>query len=337
MRQFRKQEHIENYLLSNYKNSTLFEDVYLEHVAVSDRNFSDIDPSITFLGYKISFPFMINAVTGGNETANEINQDLARIAKDLNIPMAVGSQKVAIEEPKLVDSFKIVRKVNPNGLIIGNLGMTCSPDEVKKAIEMINANAIQIHLNLAQELVMPEGDRNFTGVWQNLENIIKKIHVPVIVKEVGTGISGKTAKRLYDIGVRYIDLAGIGGSNFIEIEDLRNPILDANELYVWGIPTALSLLEVADLKKKNLFIISSGGVKTSTEIAKSIAMGAKMCAGSGEIINYLLRGGYDSALDYVRNLREKLKIIMMLLDVKTIEELGKVEYRISGKLKELFE
>lgn len=337
MRQSRKQEHIENYLLSSYKNSNLFEDVYLSHVAVSDQNFNEIDTTTIFLGHKVSFPFMINAVTGGNETANGINEDLSKIASKLNIPMAVGSQKIAIDAPDLSDSFKIVRKVNPNGIIIGNLGALCTPDEAKIAIEMINANALQIHLNLAQELVMTEGDRNFAGILNNIEKIVRSLHVPVIVKEVGTGISEKTAKRLYDIGVRNIDIAGKGGSNFIEIEDLRNPNLDANELYEWGIPTALSLLEVMNLNKKDLNIISSGGIKTSQEIAKSIVMGAKMCAGSGEVINYLLRGGYDTALNYIKNLRHKLAIIMMLLEVKNIEELGKVSYKITGKLKELSE
>lgn len=337
MRQSRKQEHIENYLLSSFKSSNLFEDVYLSHNALCDRNFEDIDTSTTFLGHKIGFPFMINAVTGGNEIANGINEDLSRIASVLNIPMAVGSQKIAIDNPELSDSFKIVRKINPNGIIIGNLGAMSTPDEAKGAIEMINANALQIHLNMAQELVMTEGDKDFTGVWKNIEDIVNQLHIPVIIKEVGTGISGKTAKRLYDIGVRFIDIAGKGGSNFIEVEDLRNPNLDANELYDWGIPTALSLLEVSNLNKKDLCIISSGGVKTSTEIAKSIVMGAKMCAGSGEVINYLLRGGYSSALDYISNLQQKLKIIMMLLDCADINELGKVPYKITGKLKELSE
>lgn len=335
MRQSRKQEHIENYLLSSYESSNLFEDVYLSHNALCDLNFEDVDTSTTFLGHKISFPFMINAVTGGNEIANGINEELSTIANKLEIPMAVGSQKIALDDESLADSFKIVRKVNPNGVVIGNLSAMSTPEEAKVAIEMINANALQIHLNMAQELVMAEGDKDFTGVWKNIEEIVKQLHVPVIVKEVGTGINGKTAKRLYNIGVRTIDIAGVGGSNFIEIENLRNPELDANELYDWGVPTALSLLEVLGINKKDLYIISSGGVKTSTEIAKSIAMGAKMSAGSGEVINYLLRGGYDSALKYVSNLKEKLAIIMMLLECKNIEELGKVPYKLTGKLKEL--
>lgn len=337
MRQSRKQEHIENYLLSSHKNSTLFHDVYLEHNPISEKNFDEIDTSIEFLGHKISFPFMINAITGGNDYANEINQDLAKIAAEVGIPMAVGSQKIALDDESTKESFEVVRKMNKDGIIISNLGALATLEDAKRAIEMLNSNAIQIHLNLAQELVMTEGDRDFNGILKNIEDIVKGVDVPVIVKEVGTGMSSKAAKQLYDIGVRYIDCAGKGGSNFVEIEDLRDPSLDSSELYEWGIPTALSLLQIVNLNKEDLFIISSGGVRTSSEIAKSIAMGADLCAGSGEVINYLIRGGYDLALQYVKNLKHKLQIIMMLLDVSNIEELSKVDYKITGKLKELSE
>lgn len=336
MRKARKQEHIENYLVTSYKNDNLFDDVYIEHQAISERNFSDIDTKMVFLDREISFPFMINAVTGGNEYANEINEELSKIAKEMKIPMAVGSQTVGIEEPEVENSFKIVRKVNPDGLIIGNLSALTTVDHAKKAVDMINAQALQLHLNIAQELVMAEGDRDFTDILKNIEAVVNEVDVPIIVKEVGTGISKSVAEKLYDVGVRYIDIAGLGGSNFIEIENLRNPDLDSYELYNWGIPSALSLLQVASLNKDDLFIISSGGVNTSTQMTKSLAMGAKMTACSGEIINYLIRGGYEVALNYVKNMRQKLKIIMMLLDIGSLDEFEKVEYKITGKLKELY-
>lgn len=337
MRKARKQEHIENYLVTSFENDNLFNDVYIEHSAIAERNFSDIDTSTTFIGHKISFPFMINAVTGGNEYANEINKDLARIARELRIPMAVGSQTIAIEEPEVEDSFKIVRKENKNGIIIGNLSALTTVENAKKAVEMLNANALQLHLNMAQELVMPEGDRDFTEVLNNIEAIVKEVHIPIIVKEVGTGISKSVAKKLYDVGVRFIDVAGLGGSNFIEIENLRNPDLDSYEMYDWGIPTALSLLEVVSLDKNDLFIISSGGVNTATEIAKSLALGGDLCANSGEVINYLIRGEYEEAYRYIKNLRHKLKIIMMLLDIEKIKDFKKVKYKLTGKLKDLYE
>ncbi len=335
MRQSRKQEHLENYLLSSHKSSNLFDEIFIGHKSITDKKFEDVDTSIEFLGKRISFPFMINAVTGGNDYANEINKDLARIANELNIPMAVGSQKVALEEKETRESFEIVREMNPDGLIISNLGALCTLEEAKEAVEMLNSNAIQLHLNLAQELVMPEGDRDFTEMKESIESVVNGLDIPVILKEVGTGISKDVGNDLYNLGVRYIDCAGKGGSNFVEIEDLRDPGLDASELYDWGIPSALSLLEVLSLKKDDLFVISSGGIRTSTEIAKSLVVGANLCAGSGEIINYLIRGGYNLALDYVKNLRHKFQIIMMLLDVSKVEDLKKVDYKVVGRLREL--
>lgn len=336
MRKSRKQEHIENYLLTSYKNESLFDNVYIDHCALSNKNLDDINTSIEVFGKEISFPFMINAMTGGSEFAEEINENLAKIAGEVNIPMAVGSQKIALDDKEADKSFKLVRERNKDGLIFANLSALANLEECRKAISMIDADGIQLHLNLAQELVMAEGDRNFKGLSENIKNIVSNIDKPVIVKEVGTGLSGKVAKSLYDLGVRNIDLAGKGGTNFIEIEDLRNQEKDFSEFYNWGVPTALSLLEVKDLKKDDLFVISSGGIKTSSEILKSLVLGADLCAGSGEIINYLLRGGFDLALSYVKDLKEKLKIYMALLDVDKVSDLKNVDYKIYGQLKDLY-
>lgn len=336
MRKSRKQEHIENYLLASYENQSLFDNVYIEHCALSNKNLGDIDTSIEVFGKEISFPFMINAMTGGLEFAEEINENLAKIAGELNIPMAVGSQKIALDYKDADNSFKLTRQVNKDGIIFANLSALASLEECQAAIDMIDADGIQLHLNLAQELVMAEGDRDFRNLSENIKNIVENIDKPVIVKEVGTGISGKVAKDLYDLGVRNIDLAGKGGTNFIEIEDLRNPAKDYSEFYNWGVPTALALLETKDLQKDDLFIISSGGIKSSSDIVKSLVLGADLCAGSGEVINYLLRGGYDLALSYVKDLKEKFKIYMALLDAAKVSDLKNVDYKIYGQLKDLY-
>lgn len=335
MRKSRKQEHIENYLKTTFKGSNLFEDVFLYHNAICELNYDEVDTSVKFLGKEISFPFMINAVTGGNDYALEINRDLAKLANEFKIPIAVGSQKVAIDDKENEESFKIVNSYAKDTLIIGNIGALSKPEEAQKAVEMINADALQIHLNLAQELVMYEGDRDFTGLVSNIAEIIKKVQVPVIVKETGCGISGKDAKKLYEIGARIIDISGFGGTNFIEIEDLRNPQIEVSELYSWGIPTALSLLEIKALKKDDLTIISSGGIKTAMEIAKSVVMGADLCASSGEIINYLIRGGFEITREYIESFRKKFKLLMMFQGAKTVSELKKCDYKLTGRLKEL--
>lgn len=336
MRSVRKKEHIENYLKTCFHGDTLFEDIFLEHNALPDLNFDQIDTKIKFLGKTIDFPIMINAMTGGSELTGEINKDLAQIAKDYNIPMAVGSQTIILDgDEETLQSFRVAREIiGDEGILISNLSGHASLEDAKKAIELIDADAIQIHLNVAQELVMKEGDRNFQGVADNIRNIIQGVDKPVIVKEVGFGISPQVALKLQDLGAAYIDIAGFGGTNFIEIENLRNIGVDFSELYSWGIPTSLSLIKCREASK-DLKLISSGGIKNSIDIVKSMVLGAELTAISGEILSYLVHGGYENAKEFMENLVYKTNIIMMLLGKKNIEELKKTEYKISGKLKDL--
>lgn len=336
MRKYRKQEHVENYLKSNYLGDPLFKNVYLEHNSLPGISFDDIDTSVDFLGRKIDFPLMINAVTGGSDFSETINRDLANLAKEFKLPMAVGSETVAIEDPSARDSFKIVREILEDGIVLGNInGLSCEKD-AQTAIDIINADALQIHLNPAQEIAMEEGDRCFKSVLGNIETIVKSLSVPVIVKEVGFGLSKSNVKKLYDVGVRNVDIAGFGGTNFFEVENLRYPEEDFSELFGWGIPTALSLLEVNDLKYEDLFVIGSGGIRNSGDLVKAIVLGSDMTAICGELLNYLLRGGYEYAREYLFQLIKKTKMIMLLLGVTSIPELKKQPYRLTGELRNLY-
>lgn len=337
MRKFRKQEHIENFLKCSQESNNLFDDVFVYHNASSPIDYNEVDTSTVFLDKKVSFPFMINAITGGTAFASDINKDLASIAKEFNIPMAVGSQTIALEDKKAIESFKIVRQTNPEGLILGNLSALSPIDHVLEAVDMIGADGIQLHLNLGQELVMKEGDRNFSSIMSNIEDIRKKSPVPVIIKEVGQGLSKYVICDLYDIGIRAVDIAGLGGGSFIEIENLRNIDIDYSELYDWGLPTALGLIEAVNLNKEDLTIISSGGIKTATEILKSLIIGADMTAISSEVLNYLVRGDYNMARDYIKSLEIKLKTLMVLSGATNIKELRDKEYKVSGRLKDLLD
>jgi isopentenyl-diphosphate delta-isomerase len=334
-RKQRKDEHIENYLKTEYRSRTLLDCVYIEHKALPKINFDEIDTSIEFLGKKISMPLMINAMTGGGEASEDINDDLSNICLEMNIPMAVGSQAIAIKDESTRPSFEVVKE-HEDLVRIGNLGMNNTAEDFKFARDLIDAHAMQVHLNLAQELVMEEGDRDFTNTLDNIKNIVKELSCPLIVKEVGFGISKDVAKDLIDSGVKYIDISGKGGTNFIEIEDLRNFETDFSELYDRGLPTAKSIIDVRSLSD-DIFLIGSGGIRTGLDLAKAIIIGADMCAISGEVLSYLIRGGYEMTLDYLKDLNNKLKIVMALLGVKNIEELKKVPYKITGKLKELCE
>ena len=334
IRSTRKKQHIHHFLQSKFEGDNYFNDIYLEHNSLPEIDFNEIDTKTTFLGKVVNFPVMINAMTGGFDRAVEINGNLAKVAKGLNIPMAVGSQAIAVKDKDYEQSFRVVREVLKDGVVISNINAFARVDEVKRAIEMVEADGVQIHLNPAQEIVMPEGDRNFKGRLNNIENIVKKIDKPVIIKEVGFGISKDVAKRLIDVGVKYIDVGGSGGTNFIKIESERNEEFDFSELSQWGIPTALSLLEVRSLSK-DLNIISSGGMRSGDEVVKALCLGANMIGISGPILRELLEGGYEGAERYLQNIIYKSKVIMLLLGKKNIEDLKTVPYRLKGDLKEL--
>lgn len=337
MRKYRKQEHIENYLRTSYVGNPLFDDVFLYNNSLPEIDFSEIDTSTVFLDKKINFPLMINAMTGGNEFSEDINRDLAGVANEFRIPMAVGSEKIALEDEDARESFEIVREIIKDGIVISNLSGEATVEEAKRAVDLVRADAIQIHLNPAQELAQPEGNRKFRNILQNIDLIVARMDVPVIVKEVGFGLSKDVIKTLYNIGVRSVDVSGSGGTNFIEIENLRNVDNDLSELYSWGIPTALSVIEAKKLGLNDLEIISSGGVKTASDIIKSLVIGADMTAISGEILSYIIHGGYDYTLEYISNLIYKTKMIMLLLGAKNLGEVKAQKYKVTGKLKDLLE
>ncbi len=337
MRQERKREHVESYLKTEYVGDNLFKDIYIENNSLPGINFEEIDTRVSFLGKTVDFPLMINAMTGGADELSSINEDLARIARDFNIPMAVGSQKIGIEYPECKESFKIARDIlGKDGILIGNLSANASLEELKEASSMIEADAMQLHLNVCQEMFMEEGDRNFKDIEKNIEYLSKNYEKPIIIKEVGFGISATVSKKLTKLGINHIDIAGTGGTNFIEIEDMRNFNKDYSDMYHWGIPTAKALI---DCKRENPdnFYISSGGVNNADSIIKSFILGANFTAISGEVLRYLMHGGFDEAEKYVEDIIEKSKIIMMLLGVKKIKDLKNVNYTLTGRLKELIQ
>jgi isopentenyl-diphosphate delta-isomerase len=333
-RSSRKKEHIQHFLQHDFEGDNYFKHIFLEHNSLPEIDFQEIDTKCSFFGKDISFPLMINAMTGGFKDGVEINRKLAVVAKTLNIPMAVGSQAIAVTDKDYEPSFKVVREVLNQGVVIANINAFAKAHEVLRAIDMIQADAVQIHLNPAQEICMPEGDRNFKGVLKNLEDIAAKIDKPLIVKEVGFGISKDAAKRLFEAGIKYIDIGGRGGTNFIKIESARNKEFDFGELFEWGIPTALSLIECRSVSK-DLNIICSGGIRSAEEIVKALCAGADMTGISGPILRALLESDYEGALKYVENIIYKSKVIMFLLGKKNVKELKTVPYRIKGELKEL--
>jgi len=333
MSMLRKKQHIDRFLKSNKISTNYFDDIILENNSLPELNFSEIDASSIFLEKKTDYPIMINAITGGFDGAFEINRNLALLAKKFNIPIAVGSQSLGIKGYGL-ESYKIVRDTMENGIVIANVSANTSPEMVDLAIEMIKADAVQLHLNVAQEMCMKEGDRNFKGTLENICNVSNSISVPVIAKEVGFGLSGKVANRLFEAGIRYIDIGGKGGSNFIEIENMRNEDVDFSDLYDWGLPTPLSLIQCVKACP-DINIISSGGISKAMDAVKSISLGSKMTAISGILLRELLTNGYESSEIFLKDFLHKFKIIMLLTGCKTISELRNANTLIKGNLLDL--
>ena len=333
LRKQRKNEHIEHFLSSEYRGDTLLDCVYIEHNSLPNLDLEDISLETKFLSKNLSYPLIINAITGGTSFARKINLELAYLAKEFNIAMAVGSQTIGLDDKTTRDSFRVVREVNPP-LVIGNLSGNSDSKKVGEALDFLEADGIQLHLNPAQELVMPEGDRKFYGILENISKIRKDIDKPIIVKEVGFGMNKKTISKLLGVGINNIDISGQGGTNFIEIEDKRNKDIDFSDLYDWGVPTALSLIEARKLNR-NFTLIASGGIEDSMDVFKGLVLGADMIGISGKLLRILIDSGYDEARKYLENLFYKLKILMLLTESEKLEDLKDLEYRTSGKLKDL--
>lgn len=334
-RRQRKDQHIENYLKTRTRGTTLLDCVYIEHNALSDVSLNQIDTSVEFMGQKIAMPLMVDAITGGGDSSASINEDVSSICQEINIPMAVGSESIALTDESSRESFELVKQ-KEDLFRIGNLGFERNYDDFIFARDLIDAKAMQVHLNIAQELVMKEGDNDFYSSIDIIGELVEKFPYPIIVKETGSGISKEVAQKLIEKNVQYIDVAGKGGTNFIEIEDLRDFEMDYSDLYNWGIPTAKSIIDVRSASD-DVFIIASGGIRTAMDVVKSIIIGADMAAMTGEVLNYLLRGGYQACEDFLKEVNHKIKIIMALLGVRNIEELKKVDYKLIGELKELVE
>lgn len=289
----------------------------------------EIDLSCTFLGKKLGLPLVVNAITGGTKQAEEINYHLARLAQKYGLAMAVGSQTISIDDPELASTFSITREINPEGIIIANIGANRSVEDALAAVEMVKADALQLHFNVPQELAMREGDRSFKGVIDNVARIAEKCPVPVIAKEVGFGFSKESAFLLYQAGVKIIDIGGMGGTNFIVIEDKRGGMFKG-ELDNWGLPTAWSLAEVLSLKLP-FTVIASGGIRTALEAAKALAMGADMVGIAGSLLKVLLMEGERELDKMLAEIIYRLKAVFLMAGAKNVDELKTKPVIITGR------
>jgi isopentenyl-diphosphate delta-isomerase len=326
----RKWDHIRFALENRQNRSSAFDDIKFIHQGLPNIGVSDVGLDHEIGGLYLSSPIFINAMTGGGgDKTYRINKELAIVAKNTGLTMAVGSQMAALKDSSQKYTYEVVRKENPSGVIIANLGSEASAEEAKGAIEMIDADALQIHLNVIQELTMPEGDRDFTGALKRIESIVKETNVPVIVKEVGFGMGKDTVKDLLSIGVQIIDVGGSGGTNFAEIENKRRD-KSLSFFNQWGIPTGISIFEASSVSK-NLSIIGSGGFMSGHDIAKGLAIGANAIGMAGYFLQILINEGIEVLQKEIEVLHDELMMIMTALGAKTISDLKKAPLIISGE------
>lgn len=309
-----------------------FTDTFLLNNSIPGLAIDEIDLSQTFLGKNIAWPLMINAITGGTERARGINQCLASLAGKYNIPMAVGSLNIAIEDPDTISSFAIVREKNPQGLILANIGADEPPDKAVKAVKIIDADALQLHFNVPQEIAMEEGERSFKNVLVNVEEIAAVSPVPVIAKEVGFGFSRETVEKLFACGIRIFDNGGQGGTNFITIENQRSGLM-AEGFEHWGIPTAWSLGEIKALQLP-IVIIASGGIRTPVEAAKAIAMGADMIGLAAPFLKAYVREGEAGVESYLQGFLYGLQAAALMTGSRNLAELSRQPLIIMGQTAE---
>lgn len=330
----RKDEHVKLAEMFFEENrASDFDNVRFIHHSFPEMAIDEADISTSFATFNVKQPFFINAMTGGSDRTKSVNEKLAKVARETDLPMASGSLSAAIKDPSLIDSFKIIRKVNPNGLVFANLGPGHTVDNAKKAIDILEADALQIHLNAVQEIVMPEGDRDFSDWLRNIEKIVKSIHVPVIVKEVGFGMSSKTIKHLKDIGVKTIDISGSGGTNFAKIENYRRGSNRFHYLEDYGQSTVISLLEAQEFMK-NTEIIASGGIRNPMDIVKSLALGAKAVGIAGLFLNMVLNDGVEKTIETINSWKLEIASIMTLLGKRKVSELVTADLVILGEVRE---
>ncbi|ASS75168.1 type 2 isopentenyl-diphosphate Delta-isomerase [Tumebacillus algifaecis] len=329
----RKLDHVRYALELPITGSTGFSDLSFVHRALPESDLADVSLATSVGGLDLSSPILLNAMTGGAGPTEAINRKLAELAKHSGIAMAVGSQRAALKDPALCSTYSVVREVNPNGIIIGNLGAGATVEDAERAVEMIGADLLHLHLNVAQELTMPEGDRSFSDLLEKIQRVVEGVSVPVIVKEVGNGMSIETYRMLADIGVQAVDVAGRGGTNFVAIENQRRSGRQFQHLESWGQTTAVSLLEAQDFV--NTFdLIGSGGVQHAHDAAKCLALGAKMVGLAGAVLRPLMEHGVEYATELVDHLHSELRAILTLQGCRKVGELAQRPLIVRGETAE---
>lgn len=327
----RKKDHVELTLdeSTQYDHSSGFDEYQFVHNALPEVDYNDVKTEALLLGRTFSMPLFISSMTGGYAGASFVNSIIAEVCETYDLPFGVGSQRVMLEDPTLTETFSVVRSIAPNAFICSNIGGAqliggLSSQNLKLLIDSIHADAVIVHLNPLQELMQPEGDRNFKGILAGIEELVKAAQIPVIAKETGAGISKHTAERLLNVGVQVLDVAGSGGTSWAKVENARSVNENAQSQFNnWGIPTVECLNQLSTLQYETAFeIIASGGIRSAFDMVKSICLGANFTASAQPIIKAVKTGGEKELEQLIINWKNDLRTVLTLLGVENISELS---------------
>lgn len=341
----RKEEHLRICLENDVAGGdNLWDDLQYVHESIPEFDMDEIDLSVELFGKRLKAPIIISGMTGGCESGRLVNENLATAAEELGIGMGVGSQRAALEQSDLVDSYSIIRE-HDIPFVYGNIGAPQliaqddghDPVDVeagRRAMEMIGADMLAIHLNYLQEIAQPEGDLKARGVLQAITDLASEL--PILAKETGAGISRNTALQLKDAGVLGFDVGGAGGTSFSAVEVYR--AMDAKDhlrerlgrtFWDWGIPTPVSV----ELAQVGLPIIATGGLRSGLDVARAITLGAD----AGGFANQLLRSALEGPEEVIREIeliREELKVTMFLTGARDVGELHSRNLIRTGRIRD---
>jgi isopentenyl-diphosphate delta-isomerase len=316
--------------------TTLLEGVQLVHCALPECTIDDIELQTSLVGKRLRAPVIIAGMTGGADTAREVNRTLAALAERLGIGFGLGSMRAMLEDPSLTSTYA-VRDVAPSTLVLGNLGIVQARDTSTSAIRALVAStgvdALCLHLNPAMELVQPGGDRDFRGGYDTIARLVAELPVPVVVKETGCGLSPEIGERLVGLGVRAVDVSGAGGTSWVGVEARRATGAGRDlgeELWDWGIPTAASVALLADLP---LEIIATGGLRTGLDVTRALALGATAGGLAAPVLRALRAGGAAGAEEFLRGVITSVRTATLLAGARAPGELRGRPKVLTGELR----
>jgi isopentenyl-diphosphate delta-isomerase len=332
-RSARKDEHVQLVMAGREGGPPAndFDDVELLHHALDGVDPARVRLEAAVGPWRWNAPLYINGMTGGSEATGRINRALGIAARETGVPVASGSMSAALDDPSTLPSFRVLRDENPDGFVLANLGADRTPDDALRAVEALEANALQLHLNAAQETVMPEGSRSFDTWADSIEAICEAVTVPVVVKEVGMGLSARTLTRLHGLGVTLADVAGRGGTDFVGVENARRAGRDFSYLAGWGQSAVCCLLDAPTPSPE---LLASGGVRTPLDVVRALALGARAAGVAGTFLAVVVEGGAEAAVAEIRRWQEHLVALMALLGAPTPADLATVDVLLRGRVLE---